>query len=76
MTAALLTVIRAEARERGITASALADAAGVHKGTMSRYLNGHREMNMDVLFGISDGLGVDASELVRRTSELVDTRSQ
>lgn len=55
-----------ELAERDMTRQQLADAAGIERATLSRYLLGRRSMPMPVFFKVADILGLPASELLSR----------
>lgn len=56
-------VIRTERRRVGLSQSALAARAGIHRTTLSHLENGSRYPRIDVVFQLMDVLGV-SSELV------------
>lgn len=63
---AVLKQISMEMRERDMTQQGLADAVGVSRGAMSRYLNGHAELSYGQLMALADAFEMPLSELIRR----------
>lgn len=62
----MLKQVSMEMRERDMTQQDLADAVGVSRGAMSRYLNGHAELDYGQLMSIADAFDMQLSELIRR----------
>ncbi|MNW63015.1 antitoxin HipB [compost metagenome] len=63
---ALGTVIKMEMVGQDLTQKDLADKVGIHRETLSRYLNASAGYNMPlgVLFKIAEALGTTLSDLV------------
>jgi transcriptional regulator with XRE-family HTH domain len=72
--------LRAARRERGLSVGALADAAGVGKGSLSEIENGIRNPTLSTLYSVAGALGVPLASLiadqagVRVTSPGVEAR--
>lgn len=56
--------IRVFAQERGIGLNALADEAGISRGTIHYLTTSQTAATVDTLQKVADGLGVKASELL------------
>lgn len=69
ITQALGAEIRAEAAARKIPITRLAEAAGVGRVTLYRYLDATRDMPVAVFLDLSDTLGVRADVLMTRAQE-------
>lgn len=54
---------------KGMTQKQLAELSGTTDISVSRWENGQRDMQVETLMRIADGLGVKASELVGMTQE-------
>lgn len=64
--AALATQIKVELVERGLDQKDLAEAVGVERATLNRYLKGHRSMPMPVFFKLAETLGLSPRVLLER----------
>lgn len=56
--------LRAARRERGLSVGALADAAGVGKGSLSEIENGIRNPTLSTLYSVAGALGVPLATLI------------
>lgn len=56
--------LRAARRERGLSVGALADAAGVGKGSLSEIENGIRNPTLSTLYSVAGALGVPLASLI------------
>ena len=70
--AALSTQIKVELTERGMDQKDLAEAAGMDRVTLNRYLKGHRSMPMPMFFRLAEALGVSPLVLMERAEARVD----
>lgn len=66
--AAISKQINVERVEHDMTQQALADALGIEKATLNRYLTGKRSMPMPVFFKVADVFGLPAHELLARAA--------
>lgn len=64
--AALNLQIKVELVERGMDQKDLAEAAGIERVTLNRYLKGHRSMPMNTVFRVAKALELSPSELIAR----------
>lgn len=64
--AALALQIKVELTARDMDQKDLAEAAGMERVTLNRYLKGHRSMPMPVFFRIAEALGVTPQTLMQR----------
>jgi transcriptional regulator with XRE-family HTH domain len=64
--AALATEIKVVLMERGMTQTELAEAAGVGRPAMNRYLKGHQSMPMPTYFAVASVLGLSPRVLMER----------
>jgi transcriptional regulator with XRE-family HTH domain len=64
--AALAKQLIVELAERGMHQKDLAEAAGVGRPAMNRYLKGHQSMPMPLFFRVAEVLGITPQELMRR----------
>lgn len=69
--AALAHQIKVELAERDMDQKDLAEAAGMERVTLNRYLRGHRAMPMPVFFKIAEALGVAPQVLMQRAEARV-----
>jgi transcriptional regulator with XRE-family HTH domain len=53
-------------REQAITQQQLADALGMERATLNRYLRGKRSMPMPVFFRVAQILGLAPEEIISR----------
>jgi transcriptional regulator with XRE-family HTH domain len=60
--------LRAARRERGISVGALADAAGIGKGSLSEIENGIRNPTLSTLYALAGTLGVPLATLLAERS--------
>lgn len=64
--AATVTVLRSVISARKLNQGKIADNIGMARGTVSRYLNGHRDVPLALVFGVAEAAGVPASQLIER----------
>lgn len=64
--AATVSVLRSVIAVRKLNQGSIADGIGMARGTVSRYLNGHRDVPLALVFGVAEAAGVPASELIER----------
>jgi transcriptional regulator with XRE-family HTH domain len=64
--AALAKQLIVELAEREMHQKDLAEAAGVGRPALNRYLKGHQSMPMPLFFRIAEVLGLSPQELMRR----------
>lgn len=64
--AALATQIKVELVERGMDQKDLAEAVGIERATMNRYMTGKRSMPMPTFFKVAEALGVTPQVLMQR----------
>lgn len=64
--AATVKVLRSAIAVRKLNQGSIADDIGMARGTVSRYLNGHRDVPLALVFGVAKAAGVPASELIER----------
>ena len=69
LNAAVAKVLRLAQTEVDITDVALAIQADVKVQTLRRYLDGARPMQVGPFIRISDALGVDSTEVIRRARQ-------
>jgi transcriptional regulator with XRE-family HTH domain len=69
--AAIMKQIKVELVERDMSQAQLADAIGVERATMNRYLRGHRSINMRQYSQICAALGIGPDELMARAMRRV-----
>lgn len=74
--AALSIQIKVELVERGMDQKDLAEALGIEKATLSRYMTNRRPMPMQVFFRVAEVFGLTAQELMQRTEARVQTAAQ
>lgn len=74
--AALLAQIRAEIAASGKTQGQVADAVGIERATLSRYMSGKRALPLQTFLDISDTLGIPAAHLMRLAEERAGRRPQ
>lgn len=76
LTQALAAVLRAEQGSQNVTARELAERTGFAEVSISRWLNGHRDLNTEKLEKLAAALGVPAWELMRRAQERLDKQHE
>ena len=64
--AAVALQIKVELTARQMDQKDLAEAAGMERVTLNRYLKGHRSMPMPVFFKIAETLGISPRTLMER----------
>lgn len=64
--AATVAVLRSVIDRRKLSQGSIAESIGMARGTVSRYLNGHRDVPLALVFGVAEAAGVPASELIER----------
>lgn len=63
---ALATQIKVELVERGMHQKDLADAVGIGRPAMNRYMKGHQSMPMPTFFKVAEVFGVTPRVLMER----------
>jgi len=63
--------VKVELTERGMDQKDLAEAAGLERVTLNRYLKGHRSMPMPIFFKIAQALDMSAQELMSRAESRI-----
>ena len=69
--AALAKQLKIEIAERDMDQKDLAEAAGIERATLNRYMRGHRSMPMPTFFKIAAALDLSPKELMERTEARV-----
>jgi transcriptional regulator with XRE-family HTH domain len=69
---AVMAQIRAEAAAAGISISALAREVDVSRSSLDLYLNGRRQMPIDVLYRIAAVIGIDTVVILARAEQRLD----
>lgn len=64
--AALSTQIKVELVERGMDQKVLAEAVGIERATLNRYMTGKRSMPMPTFFKVAEALGLTPQVLMQR----------
>lgn len=64
--AALATQIKVELVERGMDQKDLAEAVGIERATLNRYMTGKRSMPMPTFFLVAEVFGVSPMVLMQR----------
>lgn len=67
--------IRVELTSRGMTQQQLADAIGIERATLSRYLNG-KPMPLMVYINLAEALGLSPQALMMRAEDRVGQAGQ
>lgn len=63
---ALALQVKVELVERGMDQQALAEAVGIERATLSRYMTGKRSMPMPTFIRVAEVLGLSPVELMGR----------
>jgi transcriptional regulator with XRE-family HTH domain len=71
--AALATQIKVELVERSMDQKDLAEAAGMDRVTLSRYMTGKRSMPMPTFFKVAEALGLSPRVLMERAEARIQT---
>lgn len=66
MVASVSAVIKMEMVGAGLRQQDVAEAVGIHRETLSRYLGGKKEMPVGVFFQVAEKLGLSAQEIMSR----------
>jgi transcriptional regulator with XRE-family HTH domain len=74
--AALSTQIKVELVERGMDQKDLAEAVGVGRPALNRYLKGHQSMPMPTFFKVAEVFGMTPRELMQRAESRIDKAAQ
>ena len=74
--AALVTQIKVELAERDMNQKDLAEAVGIGRPAMNRYIKGHQSMPMPTFFKVAEVLGVSPRELMQRAEARVHPEAQ
>lgn len=64
--AATVAVLRSVIAARHLNQKKIAESIGLSPVTVSRYLNGHRDVPLALVFGVAEAAGVPASQLIER----------
>lgn len=64
--AATVAVLRSVIATRHLSQKKIAADIGLSPVTVSRYLNGHRDVPLALVFGVAEAAGVPASQLIER----------
>ena len=64
--AALATQIKVELVERSMDQKDLAEAVGIERATLNRYMNGKRSMPMPTFFAVAEVFGISPRVLMER----------
>jgi transcriptional regulator with XRE-family HTH domain len=67
--------LKAEAIAKGIQINAMADQLKIHRGTLSRYLNGQRVTDVETLMDICQVLDVEPSVILERATFRLSSES-
>lgn len=65
--AAIATQIKVELVERGMDQKDLAEAVGIERATLNRYITGKRSMPMPTFFLVAETFGISPRELMERS---------
>jgi transcriptional regulator with XRE-family HTH domain len=74
--AALSTQIKVELVERDMDQKDLAEAVGIGRPSMNRYLKGHQSMPMPTFFKVAEVLGLTPRVLMQRAEARVQPDAQ
>lgn len=74
--AALAKQITIELVERGMDQKALAEAVGVERATMNRYMKLHRSMPLPTYIRVAEALGLSPQVLMQRAEARVQPEDQ
>lgn len=69
--AALAHQIKVELVERGMDQKDLAEAVGIERATMNRYMTGKRSMPMPTFFRVAEVLGLTPQALMQRAESRI-----
>ena len=72
--AALAKQLKIEIAERDMDQKDLAEAAGIERATLNRYMRGHRSMPMPTFFKIAAALDMSPKELMERAEARAEIR--
>jgi len=70
--AAISMQVKVELVERSMDQKDLADAIGIERATLSRYMNNRRPMPMAIFFAIAETFGLSPRELMARAESRID----
>jgi transcriptional regulator with XRE-family HTH domain len=73
--AALATQIKIELVERDWDQKILAEAVGIERATLNRYLTGKRSMPMPTFFAVAEAFGLSPRELMTRAEARIQPAS-
>jgi transcriptional regulator with XRE-family HTH domain len=74
--AALATQIKVELVERSMDQKDLAEAAGMDRVSLSRYMTGKRSMPMPTFFKVAEALGLSPRVLMERAEARLQSADQ
>ena len=66
---AIVAQIEIERADQRMPVGVLAKRAGIHPGSMPRYMKGERHMTLDLVESFATALGLDIGTLLRRADE-------
>lgn len=66
---ALIAQIRAEIAAAGISQGKVADAVGIERATLSRYMSSKRALPLQTFLDISSTLGIPAADIMRMAED-------
>lgn len=69
--AALSKQIKVELVERGMEQKDLAEAIGIERATLSRYMTNRRPMPMQTFFAVAEAFGLSPRELMARAESRI-----
>lgn len=69
--AAVATEIKIALIERGMDQKALADAVGIERATLSRYMTGKRSMPMPTFCAVAEVLGLTPVTLMQKADDRI-----
>lgn len=69
ITASIAAQLRASIAEQNVLKKDLAERSGLSLVTLSRYLNGHRDIPVPAFMAICSLLGVDAGSIVNQAAK-------
>jgi transcriptional regulator with XRE-family HTH domain len=64
--AATVAVLRSVIAVQRLDQGQIADSIGMARGSVNRYLNGHRDVPLTLVFAVAEAAGVAVSDLVER----------
>ena len=74
--AALATQVKVELVERDWDQKILAEAVGIERATLNRYLTGKRSMPMPTFFAVAEAFGLSPRVLMERAEARIQPEAQ